>query len=375
MSNPLVDGTGEAVAHMKEKNVLVLQGGGALGAYQAGVYEALAGGRHRARMGGRHLDRRHQRARSSPATRPSDRVPRLREFWERVSSLLASGASLPMTTTRARLFDETSAALVAITGAPGFFEPRIPPAVFMPRGSPEAISFYDTAPLLETLRELVDFDLFNSGAVRFSVGAVQVRTGNLDYFDTRDQKIGPEHIMASGALPPGFPPVEIDGEPYWDGGLVSNTPLALRARARTSRAATCAFSRSTCSARRGALPGTVFDIAQREKEIRYSSRTRLNTDIFARAAGDAPGHPPPAHQDARGSAQSSRLASCSTGSAAMRPSPSCTSSTGALPTGRSPRTTSSRATPWTSIGGRPRTTSSARSAIRPGRVAPSPRKA
>ena len=101
----------------------------------------------------------------------------------------------------------------------------MPPAPFWPRGTPQAISYYDTAPLRQTLERLVDFDLINSKQVRLSVGAVNVRTGNFAYFDNATQKIGPEHIMASGALPPGFPPVEIDGEYYWDGGLVSNTPL------------------------------------------------------------------------------------------------------------------------------------------------------
>src|SRR6201999_4394262 len=98
-------------------------------------------------------------------------------------------------------------------------------AVVMPPGSPAAISVYDTAPLRATLEELVDFDLLNSGKVRLSVGAVQVATGNMRFFDTAREEIGPDHIMASGALPPGFPPVIIDGEPYWDGGIVSNTPL------------------------------------------------------------------------------------------------------------------------------------------------------
>ena len=149
----------------------------------------------------------------------------------------------------------------------------------MPQGTPEAISLYDTSPLRATLLELVDFDLLNSGAVRVSVGAVQVKTGNMKYFDTaRGQTIGPEHIMASGALPPGFPPIEIDGQPYWDGGLVSNTPLQFVLEKSGPRE-DMVISRSICSAPR-ARAANLFEIAQREKEIRYSSRTRLNTDIF-----------------------------------------------------------------------------------------------
>jgi NTE family protein len=260
----------------KEKNVLVLQGGGALGAYQAGAYEALASAGHTpdwvagisiGAINGAII----------AGNPPERRVPRLREFWEQVSSLLPVAPFFNDNVSR-RAFGETSAALVAITGAPGFFEPRIPPAVFMPRGAPEAMSLYDTTPLLETLHDLVDFDLLNSGAVRFSVGAVQVRTANMKYFDSADQEIRAEHIMASGALPPGFPPVVIDEEAYWDGGLVSNTPLHHVLEETGSRPDMCIFQLDLFSAM-GTVPGTVFDISQREKEIRYSSRTRLNTEI------------------------------------------------------------------------------------------------
>jgi NTE family protein len=149
----------------------------------------------------------------------------------------------------------------------------------MPHGTPEAISLYDTSPLRATLLELVDFDLLNSGEIRLSVGAVQVKTGNMKYFDTKSHAIGPEHIMASGALPPGFPPIEIDGEPYWDGGLVSNTPLQFVLEKGGPREDMVIFQIDLFSAK-GAVPDTLFEIGQREKEIRYSSRTRLNTDIF-----------------------------------------------------------------------------------------------
>jgi len=202
----------------------------------------------------------------------------LREFWERVSSRLIAWP-LGTDDNSRRIFNETSAALSAVGGVPGFFEPRMPPAVVMPQGTPEAISVYDTEPLKATLLELVDFDLLNSGLVRTSIGAVQVLTGNMQYFDTASQVIGPEHVMASGALPPGFPPIEIDGEPYWDGGLVSNTPLEHVLERSGPREDMCIFQIDLFSAK-GCMPKTLFDITQREKEIRYSSRTRLNTDVF-----------------------------------------------------------------------------------------------
>jgi NTE family protein len=264
------------VAQAKEKNVLVLQGGGALGAYQAGAYEALAAAGHMPEwVAGISIGAINGAI--IAGNRPRDRIKRLREFWERVSSLLTAWPFFNDDASR-KLFGEASAAFVAATGAPGFFEPRIPPAILMPRGSPEAMSLYDTTPLLATLQELIDFDVLNSGPVRLSIGAVQVRTANMKYFDSAVQKIRPEHIMASGALPPGFPAIVIDEEPYWDGGLVSNTPLHHVLEETGPRPDMCIFQLDLFSAI-GPVPESVFDIAQREKEIRYSSRTRLNTDI------------------------------------------------------------------------------------------------
>ena len=259
-----------------EKEVIVL-GGGALGAYQAGAYEALCDAGHMPNwVAGTSIGA--VNAAIIAGNPPEQRASRLREFWERVSSRLIAWP-LGTDDSSRRIFNETSAALSAIGGVPGFFEPRIPPAVVMPQGTPEAISVYDTEPLKATLIELVDFDLLNSGLVRMSIGAVQVLTGNMQYFDTALQTIGPEHVMASGALPPGFPPIEIDGEPYWDGGLVSNTPLEHVLERSGPREDMCIFQIDLFSAK-GCMPETLFDITQREKEIRYSSRTRLNTDVF-----------------------------------------------------------------------------------------------
>ena len=265
------------MARPEEKIVLVLQGGGALGAYQAGAYETLCeAGEIPTWVAGTSIGA--VNGAIVAGNPPERRVQRLREFWERVSSRLLAWPLSNDDNSR-RIFNETSAVLVAAGGAPGFFEPRIPPAVLMPQGTPEAISLYDTEPLRATLEELVDFDLLNSGAVRLSVGAVQVLSGNMKYFDTEKMRIGPEHIMASGALPPGFPPIEIDGQPYWDGGLVSNTPLEFVLERTGPRDDMVIFQIDLFSAK-GCMPENLFDIGQREKEIRYSSRTRLNTDIF-----------------------------------------------------------------------------------------------
>ena len=261
----------------KEKTVLVLQGGGALGSYQAGVYEALAAaGQMPEWVAGISIGAIN--AAIIAGNPPEHRVERLRKFWERVSSNLTAKPIANDDASR-KIFNETSAAFVASMGAPGFFTPRFPPAMFSTPGTLEAVSIYDTQPLRATLLELVDFDLLNSGAVRLSIGAVQVATANMKYFDTAHMKIMPEHIMASGALPPGFPPVVIDGIAYWDGGLVSNTPLQYVLDGEGPRENMCVFQIDLFSAV-GPLPETLFDISQREKDIRYSSRTRLNTDIF-----------------------------------------------------------------------------------------------
>jgi NTE family protein len=208
------------------------------------------------------------------------RVDRLREFWELVSSPVPWH---PVTKTdRGRsLFNETSAALIAAFGVPGFFRPRIPPAPLWPNGTPQSQSYYDTTPLRATLERLVDFDRINDLKTRLSVGAVGVTTGNFKYFDNFEfsklgKKIGPEHIMASGALPPGFPSVEIEGEHYWDGGIASNTPLDYVLDAELT-SDLLIFQVDLFSAR-GSLPASLLEAAEREKDIRFSSRTRMNTD-------------------------------------------------------------------------------------------------
>jgi len=142
------------------------------------------------------------------------------------------------------------------------------------------LSFYETDELRATLERLVDFDLLNSGRIRLSIGAVNVRMGNFVYFDTAKQRIGPEYIMASGALPPALPAVKIEGECYWDGGIVSNTPLQYLLEQEENQSS-LVFQVDLFSAR-GALPLSMADVLARQKDITYSSRTRQNTDNYAK---------------------------------------------------------------------------------------------
>jgi NTE family protein len=210
---------------------------------------------------------------------PEKRVEALREFWRLVSSGPQTdfGPLLwPLRAAQNRL----NSGAAAVFGVAGFFNPRFPPAPLQPSGTPGAISYYDTAPLKQTLERLVDFDRINSDHVRFSVGAVNVTSGNFVYFDNREQTIGPEHVMASGALPPGFPPVEIDGEYYWDGGLVSNTPLDFVLE--SERETDLLVFQVDLFPAAGPMPRNLLEAAEREMDIRFSSRTRLNTDVALR---------------------------------------------------------------------------------------------
>lgn len=219
-----MNGTGSMRRPAGKRIALVLQGGGALGVYQAGIYQALdeqgfapdwVGGTSIGAINGAII-----------AGNPADRrLARLREFWHTVSVPdFWDVARLPALGRQA--YSAWSFMMAVLTGRPGFFAPRGPYALAALNGaSPETLSYYDTSPLRQLLDRLVDFDILNAHAMRLSVGAVGVTTGKLRYFDNREQRLRPEHILASSALPPAFPAVQVDGELYWDGGIYSNTPL------------------------------------------------------------------------------------------------------------------------------------------------------
>ena len=270
--------------HGFDRVALLFQGGGALGSYQAGVYEALAeadlepdwlagisiGAINAALIAGNARE---------------DRVARLREFWDEVSSPplgMFSIPHLPQVDIQQdfvrRMVNQSRAMGIAMFGAPGFFSPRTPLEMLMPAATPDTLSIYNVDRLRQTLERLVDFDRINAGPMRVSFGATNVQTGNFVYFDTASHTIKVEHVMASGALPPGFPATEVDGEYYWDGGIVSNTPLqwVLDSRPRED---TLAFQVDLWNAK-GELPKDFAEAQVREKEIRFSSKTRAATDHY-----------------------------------------------------------------------------------------------
>jgi NTE family protein len=257
-----------------DHEILLLQGGGALGAYQAGVYEGLAevgiapswvvgisiGAINAALIAG------------NP---PERRIERLREFWRRMSIDAASPHSAWFDVFRPAANRMAAMSAMAF-GIPGFFTPRIPPPWFAAPGAEAALSVYDTAPLKSTLDELVDFDLINAGPVRLSLGAVDVCKGASVYFDTGSTVINADHVRASGALPPGFPPVTIEGKHYWDGGVVTNTPLTYVEDQRPMTTARIVQVDNFIA--EGELPQNLGEVTERGKDIQYASRSRFNID-------------------------------------------------------------------------------------------------
>jgi NTE family protein len=253
--------------------ILVLQGGGALGAYHVGAYQALEEEGYRPSwIAGISIGAIN--AAIIAGNLPGNRLEKLEEFWDRISR--PDGWGAVFTGNFRRWFNMFSAAEAFVLGQPNFFVPRLPNPYFAWPGTPGATSFYDTAPLHSTLRNLVNFDLINKRPVRLSLGATRVTTGEMVFFDNTDREIGPEHVMASGSLPPGFPAMRIDGELYWDGGCVSNTPLeaVLKDLPRTR---TLVFMIDLWNAR-GPEPTTIDDVLWRQKRIQYSSRTSVQIE-------------------------------------------------------------------------------------------------
>ena len=207
------------------------------------------------------------------------RLQRLRTFWERITERTIWHYT-PDGDVFRKARNATSSWLTLMQGQPGFFKPHYPGPWLSLAGAAQATSYYDNGPLLETLEELVDFSMINDGAVRFSVGAVNVLSGNFIYFDNAREVIGPEHVMASGALPPALPMVKIGTDHFWDGGIVSNTPLQ-HLLDEDAHINSLIFQVDLFSAR-GNLPRDMQDVMARHKDIMYSSRTRYNTDTYTR---------------------------------------------------------------------------------------------
>lgn len=247
------------------QTVLVLQGGGALGAYQVGVYQAL----HEAGVEpdwviGTSIGAINAALITGSA--PDERLAKMADFWRRVERHSYVPDAFPAWVSAA-----ARNMLAVTTGVPSFFEPQ--PAAFISQHAPlgaDDAGYYSTGPLMQTLSELVDFDRINNGPMRLTVGASNVRTGQLKYFDSRDMKIDVRHVMASGALPPAFPAVRIDGELFWDGGILSNTPVEAVFDDVPRRSAVI-FAVHLWNAE-GREPETIWEVMNRQKDLQYASR-------------------------------------------------------------------------------------------------------
>lgn len=266
----------QAIVRNYEHIALVFQGGGALGAYQAGVFEGLSeAGIEPNWMSGVSIGAIN--ASIIAGNKPENRVSKLKAFWEAVTdhgyaSHLAGNDDYRI------LHNMTSSFMTMASGIPGFFKPRALSAWFQPPGQLGATSHYDTSELKEHLNSLIDWEILNSKTQRLSVGAVNVRSGNYKYFDSAVERLGPEHIMASGALPPAFPAMKIGSEFYWDGGIVSNTPLQyLLQQPKLNQV--LVFQVDLFNAR-GDMPKTMPEVSSRHKDIMYSSRTRNATNQY-----------------------------------------------------------------------------------------------
>lgn len=264
-----------------DHHILLLQGGGALGAYQAGAFEGLveAGMAPDWVVG---ISIGAINAALIAGNPPARRVERLREFWERVSSHVPL-IPPPWLDSIRPVLNQLSASTSLLFGVPHFFTRRMPaPSFFSPSESPERLSYYDTEPLKKTLEELVDFDLLNREQVRLSLGAVSLRTGQSVYFDNHENRIGPDHVRASGALPPGLPPVLVEGDYYWDGGVVSNSPL-MYVLENLPRMKALVVQLDIFRPD-GELPEDMDEVLRRGLDIRFASRLPLGAERIKKLA-------------------------------------------------------------------------------------------
>lgn len=271
MSSPLNTSNTAPACRIDHKDVgqivLVLQGGGALGAYQGGVYQAL----HEAGMEPDWVIGTSIGAINAgiiAGNKPADRLERLKEFW----SIIQNDSIPPFTTFIPGWGQAFANALTVTTGVKGFFKPNLQAMFGFGGGlTPETAGYYTTMPLEETLSHVIDMDILNSRAVRMTVGAANVRTGDMTYFDSNMQPLSIKHIMASGALPPAFPAVNIDGELYWDGGIISNTPVEAVFDDQPRRNG-LVFAVHMWRPN-GPDPDTLNSVMSRQKDLQYASRS------------------------------------------------------------------------------------------------------
>ncbi len=259
-----------------ERIAYVFQGGGALGAYQLGIFKALSENEyHPDWLIGTSIGSIN--AAIIAGNEPANRISRLEEFWNLVSSVVIPGFT-PQDEQSRQWYNFVSAQYSMLYGQPGMFSPRVKSPLLETSGSADNISFYVTTPLKRTLEKLVDWDLLNSGKVRFTIGAVEVQKGKAVFFDTNKQTLTPDHVLASCALPPAFAAVKINNEYFWDGGVLSNTPVTAIINDSHHVNTLCFMANLFDSF--GLNPKTLDDVMKRYKDIMYSSQDRMHLQAF-----------------------------------------------------------------------------------------------
>lgn len=255
------------------------QGGGALGAYQVGIVHALdEAGYFPDWFVGTSIGAIN--AAIAAGNPPNVRVEKMYQFWEAIATPPIFDSPFLFDAPENRKIEHMmSSQSTLFLGQPGFFQPRFPPPELGWHNSADLLSYYDTSPLRSTLERFIDFDRINyKDITRLSIGAVEICSGKMEYFDSFNQKIGPEHIMASGALPPGFPAVKIDGKLYWDGGISSNSPSSYVLSNRCPKDLLCFVVHLFDSF--GLYPTTLDEIHKRKKDIEFSSKVSKLLQLY-----------------------------------------------------------------------------------------------
>jgi NTE family protein len=259
----------------------VFQGGGALGAYQVGAYRALhekgytpnylagvsIGGINCAIIAGNPREKQ---------------LEKLHTFWDTVTPKLLMDMFMSpyeLLDFTHHLHNQMGATHALMYGLDGFFKPRVVPPTPFTEGTPDTLSYYETNELRSTLESLIDFDLINDKRVTLCLGAVNVVTGDMVYFNNQKMEITPDHVMASGALPPGFPAIKIGDDYYWDGGIYANSPLITVMDALPELDTLCFVV--DCFSLQGRLPKNMDQLQERQKDIRYASHSRRLTNVYA----------------------------------------------------------------------------------------------
>ncbi|VEG92275.1 patatin-like phospholipase family protein [Legionella spiritensis] len=257
----------------------VFQGGGALGAFQVGAFRAIheQGYRPNFYAGVSIGSINSSIIAGNP---PEKQIDKLMEFWDTIVPDLWSDAMATFHNIEFmhHLHNRISSMAVVFQGLEGFFRPRLVPPTPLTRDTPDKLSYYDTSPLKHTLEKLIDFDLINDKHVTLCLGAVNIATGQMEFFNNQKMTITPEHVMASGALPPGFPAIKIDDDYYWDGGIYANTPLVTVLDALPEQDTLCFVI--DCFSLEGQLPITMDQLEERQKDIRYASHSRRLTNVY-----------------------------------------------------------------------------------------------